>query len=102
MARDRRERKKSALSRSRFFPNRAELALLLNEFGDDAGPAGLMRRAEASAGVAMEVFVKQIPIAVTCLVQTSRRACKRWLTILAAHPEFDQQIGKVVGDFFEG
>ncbi len=29
------------------------------QFGDQAGPAGLMRRADAAAGVAVKVFVEQ-------------------------------------------
>ena len=36
----------------------AEFALLLDEFGDQAGPAGLMRCAEAGADVAVKIFVK--------------------------------------------
>src|ERR1700687_2785555 len=40
--------------------DRAALALVLNQFRDEAGPAGLMRRAETGADVAMKIFVEQI------------------------------------------
>src|SRR5258708_6137644 len=62
-------------SRIKLRADRAEFTLLLNQLRHECGPAGLMRRAEASASVAMEVFVKPVAIAVTCLVQTSRRTC---------------------------
>ena len=35
----------------------------LQELGDEAGPAGLMRRADAAAGVAVEVLVEQQVVA---------------------------------------
>lgn len=38
----------------------SELALLLNQFCDQRGPAALMQRAERAAGVAVEIFVKEI------------------------------------------
>src|SRR6202011_3886414 len=38
----------------------SEFALLLNQFRDESGPAGLMRRAETSADIPVEIFVKQI------------------------------------------
>ena len=44
--------------------NRAELALLLNELGNKAGPTALVRRAEAGADVAVKIFVKQISMPV--------------------------------------
>jgi hypothetical protein len=40
------------------FRDRAEVILLLNEFGDEASPAGLIRGAET--GVAVKVLVEQI------------------------------------------
>ena len=46
--------------RLRLFRNRPEISLLLNEFCDQAGPAGLMRRAKTRAGVAVKILVKQI------------------------------------------
>ena len=42
------------------FRDRAEFALLLNKFRDERGPAGLVRRAEARADVAVKIFVKQV------------------------------------------
>ena len=39
---------------------RAEAALLLDEFRDQAGPTGLMACAQSGAGVAVKIFVKQI------------------------------------------
>ena len=51
--------------------DRAEFALLLNQFRDEAGPAGLMRRAEAGAAVAMKVFVKPITILIALVVECS-------------------------------
>ena len=44
--------------RLRLFCDGPEFALLLNEFRDQTGPAGLMRRAEAGAGVAVKIFVE--------------------------------------------
>ena len=40
--------------------NRTVLALLLDEFRDEAGPAGLVRGAEARADVTVKILVKQI------------------------------------------
>ena len=44
-----------------------KLALLLDQFGDKAGPAGLVRSAQAGAVVAMEIFVKQIAVTMPIL-----------------------------------
>jgi hypothetical protein len=49
--------------------NRTVLALLLDEFRDEAGPAGLMRRSEAGAGVAMKVFVEPIAALITVVIE---------------------------------
>jgi hypothetical protein len=38
--------------------NRSEFALLLNQFRDETGPAGLMRRTQSGANVAVKIFVK--------------------------------------------
>src|SRR4051812_14699535 len=44
--------------------DRAELSLLLDELGDEAGPACLMRCAETRAGVGVKILVEEIMIAV--------------------------------------
>jgi hypothetical protein len=38
--------------------NRSKFALLLNQFRDETGPPGLMRRAEAGADIAVKIFVE--------------------------------------------
>ena len=45
------------------------LALLVNKFRNEAGPAGLMRRPEAAAGVAVKIFVEPIAIMITFLIE---------------------------------
>ena len=42
--------------------DRPEIALLLNEFGHERGPSGLVRRTEPGASVGVEIFVKQITV----------------------------------------
>ena len=82
--------------------NRTEFALLLNEFCDQAGPAGLVRCAETGAGVAVKIFVKPKAMLILPVVHyVTRGASERPLTIFVAQPEFNQPIGKLVGDFFE-
>ena len=48
------------LKSERWSADGAEFALLLNQFGDETGPAGLMRCAEPGADVAVKIFVKQV------------------------------------------
>jgi hypothetical protein len=45
------------------------LALLLDQFRDEAGPAGLMRRPEAGASVAVKIFMEPIAIVIALLIQ---------------------------------
>jgi len=49
---------RSPLDRDLLRLDRAKLALLLNEFCDQSGPAGLVRCTETCTGIAVEVFVK--------------------------------------------
>jgi len=53
----------------RFLYDCAEFALLLDEFCDETGPTGLMRRAEASAGVGVKIFVEPITILIALLIE---------------------------------
>src|SRR6202022_1791829 len=88
--------------------DRAELTLLLDQFGDETGPAGLMGRAETSANIPVEIFVKQItsPSRTGIWVAwnklfVARRAHECTFAFLIAQPNLDQPIGKFVRDFFE-
>jgi hypothetical protein len=64
---------------------------LLNQFGDQSGPAGLVIGAESCPVVAMEVFVKQdviLPVRVT--LELFRAAKNRTLPILISQKEICQ------------
>src|SRR4029077_819430 len=79
-----------------------ELALLLDEFRDEAGPAGLVRRAEAGAGIAMKIIVKQIAMSILRAVgPIAGRAGKCALVFFVAQKKLDQSIGKLVRDFIQ-
>jgi hypothetical protein len=45
------------------------LSLLVDEFRDEAGPAGLMRRPETGAGVAVKIFMEPIAIGISRFVE---------------------------------
>jgi hypothetical protein len=47
--------------------DRPMFALLMNEFCNEAGPAGLMRGTEASPGIPVKIFMEPIAIAITLL-----------------------------------
>jgi hypothetical protein len=44
-------------------------ALLLDEFGDQTSPAGLMRCPEAGTGFSVKIFVEPIAILVAFLIE---------------------------------
>ena len=73
--------------------DRATGALLLDQFRDEAGPTGLMTRAESGAGVAMEVLVKPIEIPIVPgLKRIAGRTSERTPAIRVAKPKLDQTI----------
>lgn len=48
--------------------DRPVLALLLNKFGNEASPAGLMRCPEASTSITVKIFMEPIAIAILPLI----------------------------------
>src|ERR1017187_9116023 len=75
---------------------------LVNQGGDEGGPAGLMRGAEAFASVAVEKFVKeQIVAPVRVVLKLFLRTVNGPLSILISHEQRDQTIGKAIRHFFE-
>ena len=47
--------------------------LLLNQFRDQTGPAGLMTRPQAGAGVSVKIFVEKISLAIRLFRLTNPR-----------------------------
>ena len=59
-----------------------------------------MRRAEAGAGVAVKILVKQITLPILRAVERiAGRALKCAFAFFVAQPKLDQPIGKLVRDF---
>ena len=82
--------------------DRSELALLLNEFRDQTGPTGLMRRAETGASVSVKILMEQITMSILRAERIAHRAFEWPLAIVSSPPKLDQTIGKFVRDFFQG
>ena len=73
--------------------DRAEVALLLDQFSNERRPAGLMRGAQAAAIVAVEIFVKPIELGISRRIEcTGESAEERPLAFLIAEPELDQTV----------
>src|SRR6476620_9383688 len=68
-ARRARRGKCSEIAEGIAFRDRAKVALLQNELGHEAGPAGLVRRAETRSGVAVEIFVEPEATLITHIVE---------------------------------
>src|SRR5437764_5185568 len=92
-------------SRLELFCDGAELALLLNQLGYQTGPPGLMRCAESSSGIAMEVLVEQMVRRI--VTRSGRRggaigiSFERPQAITVFHPQFDETIGKLVRNLLQ-
>ena len=75
----------------------------MEEFGDEAGPAGLVRGAAAAAGVAVEIFVEEdviLEVRVAGLLGMVLQDGA--LAVRAGEEEFDEPAGQFVGHFVEG
>src|SRR4051794_7234257 len=90
-------RVESGLTGLREAGKRAELALLMNEFGHEPGPAGLVGRAQAGAGVPVEIFMKPVALGIPSRVERAfGRARERCVTVFIARPETDQAVRQLV------
>src|SRR4051794_6631641 len=80
----------------------AALPLLLDQLGDEAGPAGLVARAQARTVVAVEVLVEEQMVApVRVDLDFLRPAEDRPPALLVAQEDADQPPGELVGDLIE-
>ena len=68
----------------------------MQQFGDDARPTGLMRRAKSASIVAVEEFVEQDVIAE---VRIARELGVRFHRGALAVFAFEKEFGKAMGDF---
>src|SRR5215472_13406144 len=86
----------------RFTRRRHQRALypgLLQEFGDQAGPASLVIGADAGAVVAVEVFVEEDEVApVGIILEKIEAAGDRTATIFAANEDVAKSLREVTGD----
>ena len=73
-------------------------ALLLNQLGDQARPAGLVARAKARAAVAMKILVEQEMVApVWVCLQECIAAVEGPVALLIAQKEIDQPVREHIG-----
>ena len=77
---------------------RLSFSILLNQFGDQGGPAGLMAGADTGAVIAMETFVKWDEIApVRVVLKFLGAAENRSATVFIAQKDICEPLGNVSG-----
>ena len=75
----------------------------LKQLRDKSGPPGLVRRADASSGVAVKVLVKQHVVSeVRVVLQASIVPEHRALAVLVAKEDSGQARGQLVRDLADG
>src|SRR5579871_235740 len=73
--------------------------LLLNELGNQAGPAGLMARAQARAIIAMKIFMEEDVVAPMLVALQERiAAVERPPAAFIAQEEVDEPVREVIGN----
>src|SRR5580658_7169135 len=78
------------------------LSALLDQFGDEGGPAGLVTRADAGAVIAMEIFVKEQQISpVRIALENFGAARDGTPPVLAANKNMNEAAGDFGGHFPE-
>lgn len=81
---------------------RAASALLLNQLRDQPSPAGLMRGPESAAGIAVEIFMEQMPLAIAQGIEAAAGSAReRPFAVGISRPEVDQPVRQVVRDLVQ-
>ena len=74
--------------------DRAAFALLLNQLRDQTGPTRLMTGAKPGSGVAVEIFVEPIEIAIVLGVERVTAGAREWPAAVAIpQPKPNEPVG---------
>src|SRR2546430_7377298 len=82
--------------------DRAAFALLLNQLRHQTGPTGLMTRSQARSGVAVEIFVKPIVVAIVPGAEgVAAGPLERPRAVSIPQPKPDETIRELVRDLVQ-